>query len=123
MALPTEVGLLADTYYRMTAEQATRSAQAAKALWDSIPLDMSLVEGWPIIAPDLLDIVTEEQVAAGAMSGAYLQAQAEAQGFDLESLPDPAQFATPTDAAKRIVPDAAAEQAKITRLRLEKLLA
>lgn len=97
MALPMEVSLLAETYYRLQAEHAAQSSQAAHALWQSIPLDMSLAEGWPEIAGPLLDIVTERQVGSATLANAYIQAQADAQNVDLDTIIDPAQFATPTE--------------------------
>lgn len=97
MALPVEVGLLADAYYVSTATHGASTANAVGALWNSVPLDMSILEGWPIIAGPVLDTITQEQTASALMAGAYLQAQAEAQGFSLESLPVPTEFATPTE--------------------------
>lgn len=100
MALPREVGALAETYYGLTASHAANSANAVQQLWDAVPPDMSIIEGWNRIAPSITDIVAQEQVASGVLANAYLQAQSDVQGFDLLDIINPAQFVTPTDNAQ-----------------------
>lgn len=96
MALPAEVSIAADHYYRAAARHSADVAGQAISLWKSIPPDMSLVDGWPTIAGPLMDTIVEGQVASAALSAGHLQAQAWAQGFDLDTLPEPVRFVTPT---------------------------
>ena len=99
MALPAEVGALADLYYNMAATHAATTANAVEQFWRTIPYDMSLIEGWERIREPVLEIAAREQTASALMAAAYLQAQADAQGFELDTVPDVKAFVTPSDTA------------------------
>lgn len=96
MALPREVGMLAETYYRQTTAHAGSTTDALLSLWQSIPDDMSILEGWDRVREPMVAVMAQSQVESALMASAYLQAQGMAQGVNV-AVANPSAFVTPTD--------------------------
>lgn len=97
MALPREVGVLANQHYNATTRITRLATDRAQRIWRSKERGRSLWDWWPSEgAPRLTDTLYEAQAAMAREAQDYMLAQGEVQGFDLEDRLRIEGYLTPT---------------------------
>lgn len=97
MALPREVATIADAHYREQAKITREATDRAQRVWRARDRG-NLWPWWDSEgAPELLDIVTEAQIAAAGGAQPYLEAMGRVQGFQVPERVNALGFASPTD--------------------------